>query len=93
MRIDVNLNPSLNDVRIFICLFGLSNHCKLSGLIRNDLLVRPQKKMTDFKRQRYALWNHNVYFEISRTCSIKTLPFEDTNTAQSCLVYGNNYAK
>ena len=38
VRIVLNLNPSLGDVNIFIWLFGLSNHCGLSGLIRNGLL-------------------------------------------------------
>ena len=46
VRIVLNLNPSLGDINIFIWLFGLSNHCGLSGPIRNDLLkglVRSQK--------------------------------------------------
>ena len=34
MRIVLNLNPSLGDVNIFIWLFGLSNHCGLSGPVK-----------------------------------------------------------
>ena len=38
LRIVLNLKPSLNDVSIFIWLFGLSNYCGLSRPIRNDFL-------------------------------------------------------
>ena len=46
VRIALNLNPSIGDVNIFIWLFRPSNHCGLSGPIRNDFLygfVRSQK--------------------------------------------------